>query len=157
MDISVKEKLMRMAMDEASIAIKEGNSPFGAILTDLEGNVIEMAHNTQKTDSDPTAHAEINLIRKVTKKHRSTDLSTNILISNAQSCSMCFSAAIKAKIENFIFGAESESHMNPNLNVFEIAKFTHNELIIDSGILQLECKNQIANARHYKQNLSWDL
>ena len=33
---------------------------------------------------------------------------------------MCFSAAIKAKISNFIFGAESESNMNPNVTIYDI-------------------------------------
>ena len=147
MEYSIKEKLVRMAMEEASIAIMEGNSPFGAILTDLGGNVVEIAHNTQNTDSDPTAHAEINLIRSMAKKINNSDLSKYYLIGNAQSCSMCFSAAIKAKITNFIFGAESEPHMNPNLNVHEVAKHTQNDLNITSGILQFECKNQIDKAR----------
>lgn len=147
MEKSIKEKLVRIAMEEASVAILEGNSPFGAILTDFEGNVIEKAHNTQNTDLDPTAHAEINLIRSMAKKINSSDLSKYYLIGNAQSCSMCFSAAIKAKISNFIFGAESESHMNPNLNVYEVAKYTQNNLNISSGILLSECKNQIDKAR----------
>ena len=136
-------------MEEASIAILEGNSPFGAILTDLEGNVIEKAHNTQNTDSDPTAHAEINLIRSIAKKFNNSDLSIYYIIGNAQSCSMCFSAAIKAKITNYIFGAESESHMNPNLNVYEVAKYAQNTLNISSGILLSECKNQIDKARKF--------
>ena len=147
MEKSIKEKLVRLAMEEASISILEGNSPFGAILTDLEGNVIEIAHNTQNTDSDPTAHAEINLIRSVAKKINNSDLSQYYLISNAQSCSMCFSAAIKARITNFIFGAESEPQMNPSLNVYEVEKYTQSKLNISSGILQAECKNQIAKAR----------
>ena len=147
MNISTKKNLIKIAMDEAEKANKKGNSPFGAVLSDLDGNIIDIAHNTTNTDSDPTAHAEINLIRKVSKKIKSKNLSNYCLISNAQSCSMCFSAAIKSKIKNFIFGADSESHMNPNLNVFEVSKYSHNQLNIDTGVLKEECKSQIEQAR----------
>lgn len=147
MDISIKEKLVRIAMGEAEKAIREGNSPFGAVLSDLDGNVIDVAYNTSNTDSDPTAHAEINLIRKVSKKLRSKDLGNYCLISNAQSCSMCFSAAIKSKIRHYIFGADSESHIDPKLDVFEVSRYSDNKLHVDIGILKEECKNQIEQAR----------
>lgn len=145
METAVKGKLMQIAIDEAEKAIQEGNSPFGAVLADLEGNVIDTAHNTSKTD--PTAHAEINLIRKVSRKIKSKDLSNYCLISNAQSCSMCFSAAIKANIRNFIFGADNEP-MDPDINVFELAKYSHSKLNIESGILKDECEKQIEQARN---------
>ena len=138
---------MRLAMNEADKATLEGNSPFGAVISDNEGNLIDSAHNTTNTESDPTAHAEINLIRKVSKNLGNKDLSRYYLISNAQSCSMCMSAAIKAKITNFVFGADSESHMNPNLNVLEVAKYSKSHLHIESGILKEECENQIKKAR----------
>ena len=56
MNIS-KEKmefLMRMVMEEVSIAIKEGNSPFAAFLLDQEGTILYKAHNTTNTNIDPT-------------------------------------------------------------------------------------------------------
>ena len=92
------EEIMSLVIEEANIAIKEGNSPFAAFLLDKEGNILYRAHNTSNTNTDPTAHAEINLIRMACKELKTKDLSNYILISNAWSCSMCFSAAIKAKI-----------------------------------------------------------
>ena len=53
----------RLVIEEVDIAIKDGNSPFAAFLLDKEGNILYKAHNTSNTDIDPTAHAEINLIR----------------------------------------------------------------------------------------------
>ena len=55
--------LMRQIMNEVDIAIEEGNSPFAAFLLDRDGNIKYKAHNTSNSDIDPTAHAEINLIR----------------------------------------------------------------------------------------------
>ena len=139
--------LMRKVMVEVDAAISEGNSPFAAFLLDKDGNIKYKAHNTTNTDIDPTAHAEINLIRKACKDLKSKKLSEYILISNAWSCSMCFSAAIKAKISNFIFGTESESNMNPNVTIYDIKEKCKNDNNIISGVLKDECKKQIEEAR----------
>lgn len=141
------EEIMSLVIEEANIAIKEGNSPFAAFLLDKEGNILYRAHNTSNTNTDPTAHAEINLIRMACKELKTKDLSNYILISNAWSCSMCFSAAIKAKISSFIFGAESESNMNPNITIYDIKEKCNNDINIISGILKDECKKQIEEAR----------
>ena len=142
-----KENLMRIVMKEVEEAIKEGNSPFGAILIDENGNIIEKAHNTAKSMCNPVLHAEINLISKACKKLNTRDLSKYYIMSNAWSCSMCMSACIKAKIQNFIYGAPSESDMNPNVTIFDIKEKTSTELNIEVGILEDECKLQIENAR----------
>lgn len=142
------EEIMRLVIEEVEIAIEEGNSPFAAFLLDNDGNVLYKAHNTSNTDIDPTAHAEINLIRMACKDLKTKDLSSYILISNAWSCSMCFSAAIKAKINSFIFGVESESNMNPNVTIYDIKDKCKNEINVISGILRDECKIQIEEARN---------
>ena len=141
------EEIMKLVIDEVNIAIEEGNSPFAAFLLDMNGNILYKAHNTSNTCIDPTAHAEINLIRESSKKLKTKDLSNYILISNAWSCSMCFSAAIKARINNFIFGTESEPNMNPNVTIYDIKEKCVNEINIVSGILKDECKKQIEDAR----------
>ena len=53
LSIEKKEELMRLVMQEVDEAIKEGNSPFGAILIDENGNIIEKAHNTAKSMMNP--------------------------------------------------------------------------------------------------------
>ena len=141
------EYIMKSVIEEVDIAIKDGNSPFAAFLLDKEGNILYRAHNTSNTDIDPTAHAEINLIKTACHDLKTKNLSEYVLISNAWSCTMCFSAAIKAKISNFIFGAESESDMNPNVTIYDIKEKCSNEINIISGILKDECKKQIEEAR----------
>ncbi len=143
----IKENLMRIVIAEVNEAIKEGNSPFAAILVDEKGNIIEKAHNTAKSMCNPVLHAEINLITNACKKLNTRDLSNYCIISNAWSCSMCMSACIKAKIQNFIYGAPSEGDMNPNITIFDIQEKTTTDLNIQTGILEDECKVQIDNAR----------
>ena len=134
-------------MQEVDEAIKEGNSPFGAILIDENGNIIVKAHNTAKSMGNPVLHAEINLISKACKKLHTMDLSDYCIMSNAWSCSMCMSACIKAKIQNYIYGAPSEETMNPNVTIFDIKDKSKTELNIEIGILENECRLQIDNAR----------
>ena len=141
------EKIMKLVIEEVNLAIKEGNSPFAAFLLDMEGNIIYKAHNTSNSDIDPTAHAEINLIRKACKDLNTKNLSNYILISNAWSCSMCMSASIKARITNYVFGTNSEPDMNPNVTIYDIADKTKQSLNIITGILDDECKKQIDEAR----------
>lgn len=150
-DKVLQENLMRIVIEEVDIAIKEGNSPFAAILIDEKGNIIGKAHNTAKTGNNPVLHAEINLITEMCKKLNTRNLSEYCLISNAWSCSMCMSASIKAKIKNFIFGAPSEDDMNPNITVFDIREKTKGNINIITGVLEEECKQQIENARRLKE------
>ena len=60
---------------------------------------------------------------------------------------MCMSACIKAKIKNFIYGAPSESDMNPNVTIFDIKEKSVTDVNIETGILKEECQLQIKNAR----------
>lgn len=143
----IKEDLMRIVMKEVDVAIKEGNSPFAAILIDEQGNIIERAHNTAKSMCNPVLHAEINLISKACKKLNTRDLSKYYIMSNAWSCSMCMSACINAKIKKFIYGAPSESDMNPNVTIFDIKEKSVTDVNIETGILKEECQLQIESAR----------
>ena len=144
-----KENLMKIVMQEVENAIEEGNSPFGAILIDENGNIIEKAHNKAKSMCNPVLHAEINLITKACKKLNTRDLSKYYIMSNAWSCSMCMSACIKAKIQNYIYGAPSESDMNPNITIFDVKEKANNKLNIETGVLLDECQSQIQNARNH--------
>ena len=144
---SKKEDWMRLVMQEVDVAISEGNSPFAAILIDEQGNIVEKAHNTAKSECNPTLHAEINLISKACKKLNTRDLSKYYIMSNAWSCSMCMSACIKAKIQNYIYGAPSEGDMNPNITIFDIKEKATTELNRETGISKEECQLQIENAR----------
>lgn len=151
MDNLAKENLMKIAIEEANKAIKEGNSPFGAVLADNEGKIIEVAHNTTKTEHNPLAHAETNLILKAIKNLKLSDLSAYHLISNVQSCPMCFSAAIRVGIISFLYGCGEDETLRPKINVFELRKYCANTINIETGILEKECYNQLKKFRLLKK------
>ncbi len=154
MDKYIEETLMIIAMHEAQTATEEGNYPFGAVVADLKGMVIASAHNTQNTANDPTAHAEINLIRLLAKQFTETEFADFYLVSNAESCSMCMSAAIKAGFRHFIFGAPSEPHMEPFLTVSDVLKFCRVKMDVTFGVLEEECRRQIAGTRKMQGKLA---
>ncbi len=154
MENKAKERLVREAMNQASISIKEGNSPFGAVLSDEAGNIVLTAHNTTNTDVNPIAHAEINLIIKAANMFKTKNLSKFILVSNAQSCPMCFSAAIKAGINRFIFGCAEDETLKPKINVFELKERCSGEINIETNVLGTECLKQLREFRVKKINRS---
>jgi len=154
MDEKTKNKLIVLAMEEAQRAADQGNYPFGAVVSDAQGNVIASAHNTQNSDDDPTAHAEINLIRQLAKQCRLAEFRDFHLASNAESCSMCMSAAIKAGIVHYIFGAPSEPHMEPHLTVADVLKFCRVKLDVSFGVMAAECQQQIAHIRAEQGDLA---
>ena len=145
--IETAEKLMRIAMEEAALAVADGDSPFGAVIIDSEGNLIARAHNRENSDLTDTSHAEINAMRMASQKLGSKRLHGCILISNAEPCSMCASAIIKSGMREVYYGADMEPHCDPYLTCKEVASYAHEEIKVYSGILKEECTAQIQNAR----------
>jgi tRNA(adenine34) deaminase len=142
-------EIIKLCQKEAEVAISEGNVPISSIITDLNGNILVTAHNTQNTNSDPTAHGEINALRKLGKERGTRCLDGCVVFGNAEICSMCASACIKAHIYAFYFGAPAESSMDPWLPITDIAKVSKNPIYVEGPILGDECGEQIARGREH--------
>ena len=100
------EDKMMMAINEARRTMNEDKGgPFGAVITDLEGNVISIASNLVLESHDPTAHAEVMAIRKASKKLGTHDLSNCILYATGYPCPMCLSAIMWANIKKVYYGS----------------------------------------------------
>lgn len=127
---------MKEAVREAEIAVSSGsaNRPFGAVLADKTGKIIVRAHNTTKTDLDITAHAEMNLLKKAFKKLKTVDLSKYIIVVNAEPCSMCASACIKAGIREFYYGSPIEKTCNPFMGLRDMAAKARGKIVVKGGI-----------------------
>ena len=97
--------IMKMAIDEARETMNENKGgPFGAAVTDKEGNVIAVASNLVLESHDPTAHAEIMAIRRASEKLGTHDLSDCILYATGYPSPMCWSAIIWANIKEVYYG-----------------------------------------------------
>lgn len=146
-------EIIKLCQAEAAVAIQEGNVPIASIITDLHGNVLVEAHNTQNSDNDPTAHGEINALRKLGKIKGTRFLDGCVVFGNAEICSMCASACIKAHIYSFYYGAPAERSMDPWLPITDIAKVSKNPIYVEGPILGDECAIQIARGRAHLESL----
>jgi tRNA(adenine34) deaminase len=141
------QELIRECQAEAEKSIQGGNPPFGCVITDAEGNIVIQAHNSQNSDNDPTAHAEIKALRELGQKIGSRYLDGYVLFANASSCSMCMSGSVKAHIRKFYYGAPPEGKMDPWLTMEEIAQKCQTPVEVHGSILAEECAAQIAKGR----------
>jgi len=101
-------KFLKIAIEEAKKGMgKKHGGPFGAVIV-CKGKIIAKAHNTVLKNNDPTAHAEINVIRQASKKTKKFDLSGCELYSTCEPCPMCFAAIHWARINKIYYGADSK-------------------------------------------------
>lgn len=141
------EELVRLAMAEAQKAADLGNAPFGALLLNPNGEIVLSAFNTQRSSSDPTAHAEINLLREAGQKFKQIYFPGYSIVGNAEACSMCMSAAIKSKITDFLYGAHAELSMDPELPAKVVASKAKQQINLIGGVLHQECSEHITKVR----------
>lgn len=96
--------IMNMGIEEARRTMNENiGGPFGAVIT-KDDKVIAIASNTVLGSKDPTAHAEINAIRKASKELGTHDLSGCVLYATGYPCPMCLSAIMWANIKEVYYG-----------------------------------------------------
>jgi tRNA(adenine34) deaminase len=95
---------MALAIDEARRAWEEGEVPVGAVLIRDE-KLIARAHNRVIAPSDPTAHAEIMVMRKAASMMRNYRLPGMTLYVTIEPCSMCAGAILQARIKRVVYGA----------------------------------------------------
>jgi len=100
---------MNLAIAEADKTMNENiGGPFGACIVDQTGKVLAIASNSVLKDHDPTAHAEINAIRKATSLLKSHDLSGCTIYTTAYPCPMCLGAIIWANMKNVVYGCRPQ-------------------------------------------------
>ena len=101
------EEFMAIALREARRSLREGNKGFGAVLVkDLR--ILGRTHDTEVTESDPTAHAEIKLIRSAARRGLGKELEGSVIVSTHEPCPMCTGAIIWAGISEIVYGTSIE-------------------------------------------------
>lgn len=97
---------MRLALEEARIGAERGEVPVGAVLVDSgTGEVLARAHNRVEADADPTAHAEILVIREVARRRGEKRLVGCDIYVTLEPCTMCAAAISFARLKHLYFGA----------------------------------------------------
>ena len=141
------EQLVQAAMTLAAEAAARGDPPFGALLVSPHGEVVAMASNRQVSGDDPTAHAELELLRVAAKAGYRPPLRGYTVAVNAEPCSMCASALVKAEVGMLLYGAPHEPHMDPDLGVADVFGRARRPPEVTAGILAEEAAAQIEEFR----------
>ena len=130
---------MTLALEEAGKAGKEGEVPVGALL--VKGDqVVARDHNRCIALNDPTAHAEILVLRRAGKILRNYRLKGTTLYVTVEPCPMCASAMIHGRIARLVYGAPEPKFgaVKSKMRLFQKGRFNH-VIETEQGILRREC------------------
>lgn len=97
-----KEELMRRAIALSEKSVQTGGGPFGAVIA-KDGEIIAEASNSVTIDHDPTAHAEVNAIRKAARSLGTFDLSGCDIYTSCEPCPMCLGAIYWAHLDTIYY------------------------------------------------------
>ena len=134
-----QEKYMREAIRQAKKAWALDEVPIGCVIV-FDGKIIARGYNRRNTDRNTLSHAELNAIKKASKKLGDWRLEGCTMYVTLEPCQMCAGAIVQARIDEVVIGS-----MNPKagcagsvLNLLDIPQFNH-QVKITRGILQEEC------------------
>jgi tRNA(adenine34) deaminase len=137
MDIDLR--LMEQALEEARGSAAAGEVPVGAVLVH-EGKIITRSGNRTIRDCDPTAHAEIVVLREGSRSLGNYRLTGTTLYVTVEPCSMCAGAIVQARVSRLVYGCDDPKG-GAVRSCFEI--LTHprlnHQVEVASGILSGEC------------------
>ena len=97
------KQFMREAIRLADDSVRNGGGPFGAVIV-RDGEIIAGSSNSVTIDNDPTAHAEVNTIRKACQKLGTFDLSDCVIYTSCEPCPMCLGAIYWAHLRCVYYG-----------------------------------------------------
>jgi tRNA(adenine34) deaminase len=139
------EKWMSLALEQARKAEEEGEVPVGAILV-KDGLLIAKAHNQPLLTNDPTAHAEIQLLRAAGKKLKNYRLTGTSLYVTLEPCTMCLGAIMHARIDRLVFSAYDPKTgvCGSSENLMDAKCFNH-KIILVTGVMENESKKLLKN------------
>ena len=116
MTITEQDKIfMREAIRLADESVKNGGGPFGAVIV-KDGEIVAGASNSVTIDNDPTAHAEVNAIRKACKKLGTFDLTGCVVYTSCEPCPLCLGALYWAHIEKIYYGNSKKDAADINFD-----------------------------------------
>jgi tRNA(adenine34) deaminase len=136
------EHYMGIALGLARKAAQDGNRPLGSLIVDDAGRIVAQGTNRVYTDSDPTAHGEIVVIRELSDKLKTLDLSGHTLYTSMEPCPMCCWAIIEAKLSRLVIGARHAGIGRTDLGRYSVEtmlEFTGRSIELVKGVRSEEC------------------
>ena len=137
---SIDEAWMALAIEQAKLAEKMEEVPVGAVLVQ-DNQLIASAHNQPISNNDPTAHAEIQLLRAAGKQLNNYRFPDTTLYVTLEPCTMCLGAMIHARVSRIVFGAyDQKTGVCGSCQDLSTSKCFNHSIETEGGILADECK-----------------
>ena len=144
-EASSLESVMGLAIDQARLAERIGEVPIGALLLDGSGAVIASGFNQPISSNDPTAHAEIVVLREAARKLANYRLPDTTLVVTIEPCLMCAGALVNARVGRVVYGArEPKWGAMESLLRLEGIGLNHRIEVV-SGVRAAECGELMRN------------
>ena len=136
-------QFMQEALGEARAAAAAGEVPIGAVLVH-EGRVIARSGNRTIRDCDPTAHAELIVLREGSRVLGNYRLAGTTLYVTIEPCSMCAGAIIQARVPRLVYGGDDPKGgaVRTCFQILSDARLNH-QVEIAPGVLAAECAEVI--------------
>ncbi len=137
---SADKHWMALALQQAKLAEQINEVPVGAVLV-KDNQLITSAYNQPIQNNDPTAHAEIQLLRKAGAQLNNYRLLNTVLYVTLEPCTMCLGAIIHARISKLVFGAYDQKTgvCGSCQNLTNSDCFNHS-IEVQGGVLANECR-----------------
>ena len=134
------EKWMKLALEQARLAQAMSEVPVGAVLVQ-DDQLIASAHNQPIYSNDPTAHAEIQLLRAAGKQLNNYRFPDTTLYVTLEPCTMCLGAMIHARVSRVVFGAyDQKTGVCGSCTDLSTSQCFNHSIKIEGGVLTNDCK-----------------
>ncbi len=141
MKLTREEKFMKEAIRQAKKAYALDEVPIGCVIV-YENKIVGRGYNRRNTDKNTLSHAELNAIKKASRKLGDWRLDDCEMYVTLEPCQMCSGAIVQSRIKTCYIGA-----MNPKagcagsiMNMLDVKEFNH-QVEINTGVLEEECSN----------------
>lgn len=133
------ESLMDLALAQARLAEQAGEVPVGAILVDQAGVVIASGFNRPIASNDPTAHAEVVVLREAARRFSNYRLPGTTMVVTMEPCLMCAGALVNARVSRVVYGSREPKWgaLESLLNLQSLG--LNHRLEVVSGVREEEC------------------
>jgi tRNA(adenine34) deaminase len=132
---------MKAALDQARLGLAAGEVPIGAVLL-VGDTIVASAFNQPISANDPTAHAEVLVLREAARmlgNYRLTDATVYVTV---EPCLMCVGAMVHARVREVVYGAAEPKTgaLVSTLKALESPGLNH-RFLVTSGVLEDECRS----------------
>ncbi len=150
------EHFMEMAVEQAIRAGRMDEVPIGAVMVDAHQNVIARDHNRTISRCDPSAHAEMNVIRAAAARIHNYRLLNTTLYVTVEPCAMCMGTILHARIKTLVYGAP-DPKWGAAESLYQLGNDTrlNHQVEIVHGICSHRCSSVIQEFfRHLRETKS---